>query len=339
MSESLTKSIYKDSVNQQSNIFYKKYCKYKKKYLELKKIGGSNGNQRWRDRIDKELEDLEGNDEFVVISESPYEFHFRNLKIKLDNKYPFKIILENKITNKNINSSYIWSPIMELKNLVDNYDNIINVKKKLNKIPINSNIYENETLAGLNREQFEEQLLWVIFKTVDNLAAKSFAKTVKFFNDNKCKLIISFDNNDRNLELIRNFISYDQESRNDIVEYLFERTNIEYFICPDESNIFFYDPTILNKFLTIINEHQVFENTFTIDDLLKLSCVWEPENQRDPVEYNLIHILFGSTNKCVWQSQGNDKLTDMEDNGNDNEKMKKLKSAYNYFLNSLKSYK
>ena len=26
-----------------------------------------------------------------------------------------------------------------------------------------------------------------------------FAQTVDFFNNNKCKLIISFDNNDRNL--------------------------------------------------------------------------------------------------------------------------------------------
>lgn len=94
-------------------------------------------------------------------------------------------------------------------------------------------------------------------------------------------------------------------------------------------------PIILNQFLSIMNKYKVFEKIFTIDDLLELSCVWIPENQRDPIEYNLIHILFGSTNKCGWQSQGNDKLTDIEDNGNDNEKMIKLKLAYNEFLNSL----
>lgn len=331
MSENLTKSIYEDSVNQQSNIFYKKYCKYKKKYLELKKIGGSNGIQRFEKRINNELMELKNNNEFKIISVSPYEFNFRNLKIKLNDEYPFKIILENKITEENIDYNNIWSPTMKLKYLVDNYDDIINLKKQLNKIPINSNIYEPETVKYLDQEQYN----WVIFKTIENAAAKSFARTVDFFNNNKCKLIISFDNNDGNLELIKNFISYDQKSRNDIVEYLFERNNIEYFICPDKSNIFFYDPTILNQFLSIINNYKVFEKIFTIDDLLELSCVWIPENQRDPVEYNLIHILFGSTNKCTWQSQGNDKLTDMEDNGNDNEKMIKLKSAYNEFLNSL----
>lgn len=331
MSENLIKSIYEDSVNQQSDIFYKKYCKYKKKYLELKKIGGSRGIQRFVNRINNELMELKDNKEFKVISVSPYEFHFKNLKIQLNDQYPFRIILENKTTNENIDSTNIWTTNMKLKYLVNNYDDIINLKKRLKKIPINSNIYEPITLKGLD----QEQLLWVIFKTIENAAAKSFARTVDFFNNNKCKLIISFDTNDRNLELIRNFISYDQESRNDIVEYLFERNNIEYFICPDNSNIFFYDPTILNQFLSIINDYNVFEKKFTIDDLLELSCVWIPENQKDSVEYNLIHILFGSTNKCTWQSQGNDKLTDMEDNGNDNEKMKNLKSAYNVFLNSL----
>ena len=65
MSENLTKSIYEDSVNQQS-IFYKKYCKYKK-YLELKKIGGSRGIQRFVNRINNELEELKDNKEFKVI--------------------------------------------------------------------------------------------------------------------------------------------------------------------------------------------------------------------------------------------------------------------------------
>ena len=329
MSENLTKSIYEDSVNQQSNIFYKKYCKYKKKYLELKKIGGSRGIQKFEKRINNELMELQDNNEFISVS--PYEFHFRNLKIKLNDQYPYRIILENKSKNENIDSINIWTPDMKLKYLVDNYDDIINLKKRLNKIPINSNIYNSKTYIGLDQEQFD----WVIFKTIQNAASKSFGQTVDFFNNNKCKLIISFDTNDRNLELIRNFISYDKKSRNDIVEYLFERNNIEYFICPDNSNIFFYDPTILNQFLSIINNYKVFEKIFTIDDLLKLSCDWIPEDQRDPVEYNLIHILFGSTNKCEWQSQGNDKLTDMEDNGNDNERMIELKSAYNEFLNSL----
>lgn len=334
MSESLTKSIHKESVNQQSNIFYKKYCKYKKKYLELKKIGGSNGiHQINVKRIKSELEDLRNNDEFVVISESPYEFNFRDLKIKVGNNYPFKIILENKITNEDIDSSLIWYPAMTLKELVDKYDNIINVKKRLNKIPINSNIYRRETLFDLDKEQSGEQFPWVMFKTVQNAAAKSFAETVYFFNNNKCKLIISFDGNPYNKDLIRNFISYDQESRIGIVEYLFERTDIGYFICPDKSNIFFYDPTILNKFLLKINKYKVFENLFTIDDLLKLSCVWDRE--RDPVEHNLIHILFGSTNKCLWKSEIRDELTDMENISNDNKRMIELKKAYNEFLNSL----
>lgn len=108
MSENLTKSIYEDSVNQQSNIFYKKYCKYKKKYLQLKKIGGSNGIQRFGKRINNELMELQDNNEFISVS--PYEFNFRNLIIKLNDEYPFKIILENKITEENIDSTNIWSP-------------------------------------------------------------------------------------------------------------------------------------------------------------------------------------------------------------------------------------
>lgn len=320
----LNEPIDKDYVN---NIYKNKYYKYKKKYLQLKNTGGS----KFENRIEKELKQFEDNNEFIVKNKSPYIFEFRDLIIELPNSYPFNIILKKKSTEENIDLSLTWSPSNGLKYLVDYYNDIIDRKKQLNKIPGNSDIYELSTLKDLDNEQKK----WVMFKTLHTIGSQSFKNTVEFFKNNKCKLIISFDNNERNLELIEYFISYDENSRNDLVEYLFETKDIKYFICPDKKNIFFYNPAILNQLLAIINEHQVFEDELTIDELLELSCIWLPDETIDPIKYNLIHILFGSTNKCNWQSQDEDILTDMEinENENENEKMMKLKLAYNHFLN------
>ena len=53
---------------------------------------------------------------------------------------------------------------------------------------------------------------------------------------------------------------------------------------------------------------------------------------RDPVETYLIHILFGSTNKCNWQSESRDELLDLNIKEGDSENLIKLKTAYQEFL-------
>ena len=133
-------------------------------------------------------------------------------------------------------------------------------------------MYNPVTIKGLN----SEQLGWVFLKTLtSNLSAKTFKETIDFFKSNRCKLLVSFDNTQTNQKYIRNFISYNLESKNNIVSYLFESDNIKYFICPDKSNIFFYNEKILIQLLEKINEHNVFNNDLTINELFRLSCVWD----------------------------------------------------------------
>ena len=192
--------------------------------------------------------------------------------------------------------------------------------------PMGANIYHSTN--NLNAEQIS----WIIFKTIKNLGALNFEQVVNFFINNRCKLLVSIDNNKMNRGMINKFISYNSISRDGIVSYLFNNSsNIKYFICPDNSNIFFYNEEILNQLLEKINEYSIFINYLTINQLLELSCVWN--GNRDPIENYLIHILFGSTNKCGWKSEHNDAILNLDLKDGDSDRILRLKLAYESFLN------
>ena len=107
---------------------------------------------------------------------------------------------------------------------------------------------------------------------------------------------------------------------------------MEYFICDNFRNVFFYKEEILNEFLNILNQYDVFDNTLSINKLLNLSCTWDIN--RDEIEEYLIHILFGSTNKCNWQSEDGDNLYDLNEKDNDSSRLRNLKQAYQIFISN-----
>ena len=93
-----------------------------------------------------------------------------------------------------------------------------------------------------------------------NVRAKSFKQTKQFFLQNKCKIVISFDNNERGIELINLFISYTHMTRKSIISYLFDNNpNIKYYICNNRSNVFFYDFNLINIFLNLLKALQPLE--------------------------------------------------------------------------------
>ncbi len=75
---------------------------------------------------------------------------------------------------------------------------------------------------------------------------------------------------------------------------------------------------------------------FTLNDLLELSCQWVTDTES--FDYLLIHILFGSTEKCDWQSESIDPKIDVSTiKDTDSDRIRKLKLVYQILLDQMKN--
>jgi hypothetical protein len=166
----------------------------------------------------------------------------------------------------------------------------------------------------------------------DPWQVKTFSEESKLLRENYCKFIISFNNIPDYNYLNDAFIRYDHKTRVKVMNYLFDGdTNIEYYIClkehQDRSNVFFYNRNLLDKFIVELNRYKVKDssnNFYNIEILLELPCTWRKD--RDSIEEQLIHILFGSTTLCKYKSEKADYQFNPEDMD------EKLKQAYLNFI-------
>ncbi|VVU94356.1 hypothetical protein CPAV1605_78 [seawater metagenome] len=288
------------------------------KYKIYYKQFGGNRDKRIRKEFEKMPEEIK---ESIIIN-SRFDYTYKDLNIVIPEEYPFKApILTEISTNRliSLEKQYWWGPARSILDIIKNYDTILKFGNRDLSIP----------------SQNEEFLKWVFFKTVHNIGAKSFKQTQEFFIANKCKILISFDNNEKGTELINLFISYTEPTRKNIINYLFDNnTNIKYYICNNKSNVYFYDINILNIFLIALKAGQLYPMDFTINDLLELSCQWVTDTES--FEYLLIHILFGSTEKCGWQSEPIDAKVDVSTiKDTDSDRIRKLKLVYQILLNEV----
>ena len=301
-------------------LYINKYYKYKTKYLYLKQnmIGGAARDKR----LENEFKKMEDDSIFLSKLVPPYKeatyvyIYDNKLKITIPEGYPFKFPIVTEIsTGKSLNLKSLWSPASSIKVIITDFDTL---PKK------------SEKSEDLNLDEFVK---WKLFKTVHNLIAKSFTQTLDFYNRNKCKILISFDNTKVNSDLIKLFIKYNETDRQFIIRYLFDNnTKIHYYICDNFSNIFFYDIDRLTILLNLLKkkENNLYSDDFSIDNLLELVCKWVED--KNSFEFLLIHILFGSTITCQWASQDIDILSDIVIKADDTENIKTLKEVYKDFV-------
>lgn len=147
---------------------------------------------------------------------------------------------------------------------------------------------------------------------------------IDFLTTSSCKIINSFDGNEIERSLIKWFISYNDNQRNNIITFLFgiHKYKIGYFICSNNTNVFFYHKQKLNILLRCLSDNNinVLEN-----QLLEMPCTWNRD--REPLEDQLIHILFGNIDICTWSTHSKKdipyKLEDL---------LPRLRDAYKQFL-------
>ena len=281
--------------------------------INYRQIGGNRDK-----RIKKEFEMMSEDIKQTIITNSEFNYSYKDLNIVIPEGYPFSPpILTEISTNRSIllDRQYWWGPTRNILSIVKNYDTILK--------------FGNRNLIIPSRNQ--EFVKWYAFKIMGNVNAKSFTQTKQFLLQNKCKIVINFDNNEKGIELVNLFISYTHLTRKSIVSYLFDNnSNIKYYICNNRSNVFFYDINLINKMLHLLKIAELYAENFSINDLLELSCEWITNTES--FEYLLIHILFGSTMRCGWQSESIDPTLDMTIKENDPDRIKTLKLIYQIFL-------
>ena len=200
---------------------------------------------------------------------------------------------------------------------------VTSIKKILENVKVKEDILDID---------IEEDILdidikyWSIYKHVYNLSdTKTFSQTKNFFDNNKCKILISFDGNPTETLLVRLFRSYSKIKRDYVVNYLFNgNPNIRYHICSNQNNVFFYDYHRLNSLIISLNQNKILGIWWTPEKLLELPCIWS--KTRDKLEDDLIHILFGSTIECNWKSASIDTLSNVGEN---------LTIAYKQFIDAV----
>ena len=85
--------------------------------------------------------------------------------------------------------------------------------------------------------------------------------------------------------------------------------------------------------MNLLKAGELYNENFSINDLLELSCEWITDTES--FEYLLVHILFGSTVRCGWQSETIDPKVDMTIKEDDSGRIKTLKLIYQIFMESI----
>ena len=106
-----------DSLNNQSEIFYKKYCKYKKKYLDLKQLIGGNEDKESGEKERKAID--------VLIENPAVALYIRSFRKDHDQQSYCRALSNNLFEEigKFDNSSIINGTEIELDKLKESYSN------------------------------------------------------------------------------------------------------------------------------------------------------------------------------------------------------------------------
>ena len=147
---------------------------------------------------------------------------------------------------------------------------------------------------------------------------------INFLTSSSCKILNSFDGNEMERSLIKWFISYNDIQRNEICGFLYGlfKNKIDYHICSSNSNVFFYHKTKLNIFIRCLSDNNI---NISKEELLEMPCTWSRD--RDQLEDQLIHVLFGNIDICTWSTHSIKDIPYKLD-----ELLPELRMAYEQFL-------
>jgi hypothetical protein len=297
--------------------FKQKYYKYDNKICNILNGGVKNLNRR----LAKELQEIQN---IMTINDNDNIYQYNDIIFQIPDVWPFKmpVILSNhysSFTQEN------WTPFITIKKFLESILPITEeyLRQKREEQQKREEEQKREEQKKQEYQERQDILFWDRFFKQHLV----FDRSKKFAKNNKCKIIISFDSNPIHIRLIEKFIEYDLLKRQKIVDFLFDnQPNIEYYICSNKTNVFFYDKLKLENLIRCLNKYKIKNTVWTKEKLLELPCFWISQEERDKDEYDLIYILFGTTSNCGWISEDNDYPVDFDLMNED------IKNAYLEYL-------